>query len=140
MSTRSTIIIQDAPDAFRGIYCHFDGYPEGVGKVLDKHYAERSKVSQLIDLGDISSLDKKVAPGKGSSHSYDSPVRGCTVAYGRDRSEEGTEFKTGKTLSEVTDQIGGSYVYVFGLDDTWTCDGLTIAEAIKADSGEDDEG
>ena len=55
MSTRSHIGIKDS----RGItevYCHFDGYPEGVGKTLLENYDTEDKVNALIAEGDMSSL------------------------------------------------------------------------------------
>ena len=34
MSTRSYIGKKHNDDTFTAIYCHFDGYPEGVGQTL----------------------------------------------------------------------------------------------------------
>ena len=73
-----------------GIYCHFDGYPEGVGRTLLNFY-DLEKTKELIKLGNISYLEKELYP-KGS-HSFDLPEEGVTVAYGRDRKEEGQESK-----------------------------------------------
>ena len=41
------------------IYCHWDGYPEGVGSVLLQHY-DSEKVDGLLELGGISSLQETV--------------------------------------------------------------------------------
>lgn len=38
------------------IYCHHDGYPEGVGSMLEEHYNSSEKVDALLDLGDLSSV------------------------------------------------------------------------------------
>ena len=42
------------PDAFLGIYCHFDGYPSGAGKELKNKFNTYEKVLNLILLGDVS--------------------------------------------------------------------------------------
>ena len=34
MATRSLIAVQNADGTFLSIYCHWDGYPSGVGKDL----------------------------------------------------------------------------------------------------------
>lgn len=56
MSTRCRIGIDKGDGVIRSIYCHFDGYPEGVGAVLRDHYRLVSKADKLIRLGDISCL------------------------------------------------------------------------------------
>lgn len=55
MSTRSRIILKDG-DTYKSIYCHFDGYLEGVGDILLKNYNTPKKVRDLISMGDASSL------------------------------------------------------------------------------------
>tara|TARA_B100001094_G_C18111397_1_gene761382 strand:+ start:207 stop:569 length:363 start_codon:yes stop_codon:yes gene_type:complete len=42
-------------NSVRSIYCHYDGYPEGVGQTLLNHYGEK-ELDKLLDLGGISSL------------------------------------------------------------------------------------
>ena len=56
MATRSMIGIVRADGSVRAIYCHFDGYLEGVGATLHKHYFTETAVYNLLDLGSISSL------------------------------------------------------------------------------------
>ena len=55
MATRSTIAIS-TPDGITAIYCHWDGYPEGVGATLKSHYTDKDSVASLIAKGGISSL------------------------------------------------------------------------------------
>ena len=46
---------------YLGIYCHFDGYPDGVGKELVNNYLDFSKAFNLILGGDCSViLDNRV--------------------------------------------------------------------------------
>lgn len=54
MSTRSFIGIQNENNTIDGIYCHFDGYPAGVGRVLKESYTDVCAVRELIAHGDIS--------------------------------------------------------------------------------------
>lgn len=112
MSTRSAIIEKLADGTFRGIYCHFDGYREGVGFTLRDHYTDPEKVKALLDLGDVSCLGRSVESGKDG-----------TGSYMRDRGESGVEARTGATAAEVAEQIGhNGYVYLFA-DGEWLCNG-----------------
>lgn len=56
MGTRSFITIKHKDNTYSGVYCHWDGYPDWNGKILTKDYQARSKVVDLIDGGDMSSL------------------------------------------------------------------------------------
>lgn len=129
MSTRSCIITK-TETGYAGIYCHFDGYLEGVGQTLLKHYQDPSKVARLIALGDISSLGERVEPT--GAHSFENPEDGTTVAYGRDRGETGTKAHVAPTLEDVErfyKNAHNGYVYVFdGV--SWKCNGEPLAEAI----------
>jgi hypothetical protein len=120
MSTRSAIIAK-TDTGYAGIYCHFDGYEDGVGATLLEHYTDPEKVAALIALGEISALRERVAPT--GAHSYEHPEKGVTVAYHRDRGEEQTGPHTGATVEEVAKHIGhNGYVYVFE-NGAWTCNG-----------------
>jgi hypothetical protein len=44
------------PNGYKAIFCHWDGYPEHVGKMLKEHYNTPKKVEELISLGDIDCL------------------------------------------------------------------------------------
>jgi hypothetical protein len=44
----------------RFIYCHWDGYPDNNGKILNECYTNQEAVNSLIELGDLSSLGKIV--------------------------------------------------------------------------------
>ena len=67
------------------IYCHFDGYPEYVGYMLDTYYKDHGKVEDLLNLGDISCLKENLQPN--GDHSYENPEENVTIAYCRDRGE-----------------------------------------------------
>lgn len=57
MATRSYIAKQNSNDTIAYIYCHFDGYLEGVGKTLFTHYTDETVIDKLMGLGGIRSLD-----------------------------------------------------------------------------------
>ena len=73
MATRSTIAVEYPDGTVRAIYCHWDGYLDGVGATLVEHYADFDQADRLINQGDMSSLDSTI---EGSEF------------YARDRDEE----------------------------------------------------
>ena len=86
MSTRSTITFKKADGTKTSIYCHYDGYIEGVGVTLQLAYNTADKVKALMSLGDLSSLGYYTEP-KTSTHSFNAPENDVCVAYHRDRGE-----------------------------------------------------
>jgi len=106
MSTRSRIAIENQDGSVTSIYCHFDGYTDGVGKKLEKWYTTQAKVEALIELGDISSLDM-------------TPT--STVAYHRDRDEDfnQTTYDNVPTLFESGFNIGVEYIYCYTKSGQW---------------------
>ena len=87
MATRSNIAYKTPEGKIRSVYCHWDGYPAHNGEMLVRYYQQARKIAQLVELGQISSLDQDVFPTPNSGHSFDSPEEGVTVFYGRDRGE-----------------------------------------------------
>lgn len=61
MGTRSTIAIEFADGTVSQVYCHWDGYLENNGAILQAHYKNPFKVRELVDLGGFSSLRDTVA-------------------------------------------------------------------------------
>jgi hypothetical protein len=88
MATRSRIAIENQDGSVTSIYCHFDGYPEGVGEKLILHYDTEEKVKALIALGDLSHLTSELSPAPGVIHNFNNPVFSVTIAYHRDRGED----------------------------------------------------
>jgi len=120
MGTRSGIVLKDG-DKYIGIYCHWDGYPDGVGKGLSEHYTDIEKIKALIALGGISSLEKEIAPPEGVAHSFDKRHPGVVAAYHRDRGQE-LQIFTGTSLDQTKSyfsDMGCEYLYVF--DGIWNC-------------------
>ena len=60
MGTRSTIALEFADGTVEQVYCHWDGYLEHNGKILQNHYINPFKVKELLALGGFSSLEATV--------------------------------------------------------------------------------
>lgn len=119
MGTRSRIGVMHG-DNCKSVYCHWDGYPEHNGAILQEHY-DSSKANNLVALGDISSLAPSIDKPEG--HCFDTAVKGYTVFYGRDRNEEGVNFKVDSTFEEFFNRVDrscGEWYYVMK-DGVWYC-------------------
>lgn len=110
MATRSFIGKICADGTVSGIYCHYDGYIDGVGKMLRTHYTTSIGVEELLALGDISTLDRTTE---------------ATEAYHRDRGEAPSAAIEYKNLDEIVNSFGVydhgfEFFYVFtGEADGW---------------------
>ena len=128
MGTRSRIGVMHG-DNVKSVYCHWDGYLEHNGVILQEHY-NSAKANELVSLGDLSALRPEI----GDQHPFsqfevddmdrDDFIRTtenmCTF-YGRDRCETGTEFKTSSTFESFFDQVeggGGEWYYIMK-DGVW---------------------
>lgn len=122
MGTRSMIVMKDNENGkYRGIYSHWDGYPDGVGRILKDHYKDYDIVKELINLGSISSLGERITPI--GPHSFDKREEGTTVAYNRDRGEDWSKVKPieKKTIKGIIGKDSWcAYVYVFE-NGKWHC-------------------
>jgi hypothetical protein len=109
MGTRSTIAIEYADGTVDQIYCHWDGYLEHNGQILQAHYSDPFKVRQMMDLGDMSSLGERI----GTQHAFDKAPEGECTFYKRDRNESGCEAKRFKSYEEyVADHQYEEYEYI----------------------------
>ena len=92
MSTRSTIGIYDN-GKITAIYCHNDGYIKHNGEILQRFYTTKEDVEELIALGDLSILGKRIGEKVDFNKMAFDPIYrdkydGQCVAYHRDRGEE----------------------------------------------------
>jgi len=121
MGTRSRIGVMHG-DVLKSVYCHWDGYLDHNGRILLNHY-DSAKANHLVALGDISSLDINVGIPEGVEHSYQVPLKGVTVFYGRDRGEKGTDFAVDhdfESFMKRVDDSGAEYYYIMK-DGQWYC-------------------
>jgi len=130
MGTRSRIAVMHGT-VCKSVYCHWDGYLNFNGRILQEHY-DSSRANQLVALGDLSSLRARI----GEKHKF-SPFDQqelsneefkkqfgdmCTF-YGRDRGEKHTEWKVAQnfeTFLEQCDMSGAEYYYIME-NDQWYC-------------------
>jgi hypothetical protein len=118
MGTRSTLAIERADNTVELVYCHWDGYIEHNGKILQEHYSDPDKLQELIDCGDLSSLGRNVAPT--NEHTFDKPQTGVCVFYGRDRGEANTmKSKFTDFDHYVANHEQQDYGYILRKDGVW---------------------
>jgi hypothetical protein len=116
MATRSAIGVMHGEKA-KVVYCHWDGYIDGVGRTLLEHY-DSPKANHLVALGGISSLGSEVVIPEGVEHSYDAPHADITVFYNRDRGEAGNEFLVCDSDEDMFNNFGCDYFYIMR-DGVW---------------------
>lgn len=117
MGTRSTIAMEQPDGRVMQIYCHWDGYLDHNGYILNDHYRDRAKVLALMLLGDISSLRPEI----GEAHDFDRPANNqWCVAYGRDRGESDTAARVFQDFEDYRENHQyEEFEYIFRLDDQW---------------------
>ena len=116
MATRSTIARHMPNGTVEQVYCHWDGYLTGNGRILLKHYSDPVKLQQLLDLGDLSVLGPEI----GEKHDFDFPPNDVCTFYGRDRGEENTWKTVHATLAEYFTWGGREqFNYLYTLDGKW---------------------
>ena len=114
MATRSTIALEFSDGTIGQVYCHFDGYISNNGQLLQNHWLDPEKVSELIKLGNMSCLGKVV----GNKHEFNNPYSwgtfeynewkskwsdACTF-YGRDRGEDDVDANYFENWKEYLDK------------------------------------
>ena len=119
MATRSRIGIELPNGVVHSIYSHWDGYPEHNGALLSEHYNTRERVSELIALGDISSLKPRVKPNDNEEHSFNKVVEDVTVAYHRDRGEEYSLPRADQNKDEFKESDVEEWGYLFTKENEW---------------------
>ena len=143
MATRSTIALEFADGTVGQVYCHWDGYLDYNGKLLAEHYMDPFKVRALVDLGSISSLAPSI--DKPAGHSFDSPVDGHTVFYGRDRGESGCNARKFKNLQDYFRNCQDEeYDYILTRNTGWLVrcyatdgDWVALGEMFEREAAED---
>jgi hypothetical protein len=105
MATRSYIgrLTEDKQVFF--VYCHFDGYPSGVGTTLRENYDRPEDVFNLLSFGDISVL---------------APTVEQSFFYGRDRKEPGTEQQQITYDEFMSEEIEYRYLFDEYIEE-WSC-------------------
>ena len=139
MSTRSVIGLQLDNNKYKTIYCHNDGYLNGVGKKLINNYKSKEDVEKLLELGDLSSLGNIPVSDPSqwdldmwiSDLSKDELSNKC-VSY-RDRGDKDIEPKTSTSLKDIIEKYDAEFIYIFK-DGRWyySTDGNKLFPLSKA--------
>ena len=115
MSTRSTIAKLGKDGIIKAVYCHYDGYLEYNGKMLNEHYQDESKVDELLEHGDISSLNENI----GVKLDFDDyklfyEKEQCKF-YHRDRGEDlmFNEFESEEEYVEWANGVANGFIYLY---------------------------
>lgn len=113
MATRSNIGMMLPDGKMKFVYCHYDGYTEGVGATLLESYSTPELVSELLSFGDMSFLASEIHPSS-DTHSFDTPERNVTVFYNRDRGESENDARFA-TIEEWHKEHSSciDYLYLF---------------------------
>ena len=139
MGTRSRIGVMHG-DVVKSVYCHWDGYLEHNGAILQEHY-NSAKANELVSLGDLSALRPEIGEEHAFSQ-FDTDMTQdeyyakygemCTF-YGRDRKETGTEWKVSHTFEEFLEQVEncfGEWYYIMK-DGVWYCGNIYSAHPLS---------
>jgi len=130
MSTRSAIGIRYGT-IIKAVYCHWDGYVEHNGAILQEHY-NSVKTNKLLSLGDLSSLRPEIGEAHPFSKfdteqdddmfNYEALYGNMCTFYGRDRGESNTEFTTHNSIEEFREEYRSRCCEYFYLleGDRWT--------------------
>jgi predicted CxxxxCH...CXXCH cytochrome family protein len=114
MSTPCYIGRDNGDGTYTAVYCHSDGYPEGVGTMLLAHYATWDRVAALLALGNLSVLNERIG-SKQDFGSYRWEMGTC-LAYGRDRGETGQQAQVYRSLAHLGRIADGDPVYIARAD------------------------
>ena len=117
MATRSFISrFNPETEMYESIYCHWDGYPQGVGVTLRDKYSYGDEPAVLMTFGDISSL-------------RDTLFETMKEAY-KLRGDSDVDAKIFRFMSEMMDYYRGmscEYGYIWR-DGKWLCYALDPQE------------
>lgn len=103
MGTRSRVAVMHG-DVCKSVYCHYDGYLEYTGEILQKHY-NSAEANALIARGDNSGVQETVD----------------AMSFYADRGEEDVSWEVDHTFEEFLDRVDrccGEWYYVMQ-DGVW---------------------
>jgi hypothetical protein len=150
MATRSAIGVMHG-DNCKMVYCHWDGYLEHNGEILQKYY-DSPKANHLVALGNLSSL----RPNIGEQHPFskyeindkspnvdalialyeEADSKGWSTFYGRDRGQEDEDYRT---FTKFTDAVqyyqncGVEFIYIMH-NDTWYVTSGDMTEMVSLET------
>jgi len=144
MSTRCRIGIKNENGTITSIYCHHDGYPEGVGKTLVENYQTEEKIRKLLALGDMSSLGNEPVDNPNAwndaalreamkngnyleAYKQLNPDDMCNTYKSRGEDVPASDSEDEKQYLKDTDSCWGEFAYLFK-DGQWFVKGIYAEE------------
>ena len=112
MATRSLIGKQNQDGSITNIYCHFDGYPQHNGVILQEHYSTPVGVDHLMALGNLSVLAEEIG-GKQDFNDRTTHKNNWCLAYGRDRGEANQQAQVSTREEFFSIDHGVDYLYLY---------------------------
>jgi hypothetical protein len=106
MSTRSRIAVELNDGTVKSVYCHWDGYPAGVGNdLLNRDFRSAGEVEDFLNEGSRSTVDEAY---------YD--------RYGESRGEKRETPTVHKDADTYLDEAFDweEYAYLYNKDGEWT--------------------
>jgi hypothetical protein len=150
MATRSAIGVMHG-DNCKMVYCHWDGYLEHNGEILQKHY-DSPKANHLVALGNLSSL----RPNIGEQHPFskfeindkspnvdalialyeEAESKGWSTFYGRDRGQEDEDYRTFAKFTDAVNYYKDMYVeFIYIMyNDTWYVTSGDMTELVSLET------
>ena len=103
MATRSRIAVELSDGTVKSVYCHWDGYPDGVGQdLLNRGFYSTNQVEDFIDEGSRSTVDE-------SYHEK----------YGESRGEDFIHPTVHESVDDYFDSDIEEYGYLYNQDGEW---------------------
>jgi hypothetical protein len=130
MATRSLIAVQNADGTFLSIYCHWDGYPSGVGKDLLNEHNGAQAARALMKHGDLSTLSPLASYRSRSGKNVDAQVHNSMEDLHSFALDCGVDWIYLWTTEWMCQPYGGFAGKTSGFSKKWK----TIKDAIKAES------
>ena len=124
MSTRSRIGLLLDNDYVLSVYHHWDGYPSFLGVFLQQNYTTKEQIAELLDGGDISSID--------SDTDWNNEKVDNHVLYYNDRGEK-TEPRLDLNVEDyIENKLSAmeEYAYLFE-NGEWICYDLDTKQPVE---------
>jgi len=115
MGTRSRVGVMHG-DVVKSVYCHYDGYLQYTGEILQKHY-DSPRANALVALGDNSGVKESVEQ----------------MNFYSDRGEDDVDYQVAHTFEEFLEQVercGGEYYYIMK-DGVWYAGCMYVTQGLK---------
>lgn len=130
MATSATIIVKRTDGKYKAVYLNWDGYQSYVVPILLEHYNSQELAEALVAPGDLSVLAPSCEKPEG--HTFESPVPGHCIYYGRDRGETGVDGCVAETASLALMKMGSVYRLKMNSfmweDGAWSVNGRVLKE------------